>query len=442
MAKVSIGELIETGVITAHKDGNYGSLYPRTSEFGEEGVPFLTAKVVSDDGRIDFKQASRLNYQKANQFSFGWIEKDDVLLSHNATVGRVALVPEIQEKMLVGTSLTYFRLDKERLLPTYLAAYMASKEFQDQLASVMSYSTRNQVPITIQRDLFIDAPCLSEQKFIGDAFESFLGKIELNLKTNETLEGIAKALFKSWFVDFDPVRVKAEGRPTGLPAEISDLFPDSFEDSELGEIPIGWSVCSIGELMTLERDSITPGETPEEIFDHYSIPAFDEGMVPAAESGESIKSSKYLISDSVFMISKLNPRSPRVWIPASAGKRRKICSTEFLVCRPKAPIGMPFAYHLSKSGSIAQRMSDMASGTSNSHQRVRPVDFTSLSTVRPADHLLDLFTNQISPLLRRSLVIREENQVLAQCRDALLPKLISGELRVPDAEKMLEEVGI
>ena len=68
MAKVSIGELIDTGVITAHKDGNYGSLYPRTSEFGEEGVPFLTAKIVSDDGRIDFKQASRLNYQKANQF--------------------------------------------------------------------------------------------------------------------------------------------------------------------------------------------------------------------------------------------------------------------------------------------------------------------------------------------------------------------------------------
>jgi len=165
-------------------------------------------------------------------------------------------------------------------------------------------------------------------------------------------------------------------------------------------------------------------------------------MVPAAESGESIKSNKYLISDGVFMISKLNPRSPRIWIPASAGKRRKICSTEFLVCRPKAPIGIPFAYHLSKSGSITQRMSDMASGTSNSHQRVRPVDFTSLTTVRPADHLLDLFTNQISPLLRRSLVIREENQILAQCRDALLPKLISGELRVPDAERMLEEVGI
>ena len=73
MKRVSIGDLIETGVITAHKDGNYGSLYPRTSEFGSEGVPFLTAKIVSDDGRIDFNKASRLNYQKANQFRFGWI---------------------------------------------------------------------------------------------------------------------------------------------------------------------------------------------------------------------------------------------------------------------------------------------------------------------------------------------------------------------------------
>ena len=286
--------------------------------------------------------------------------------------------------------------------------------------------------------LKVNIPPLSEQKSIAHILGTLDDKIELNRRMNETLEAMARALFKDWFVDFGPVRAKAEGREAYLPEEIWGLFPDSFEDSELGEIPRGWGVCSVGDLLTLERHSTTPGDTSDEIFSHYSIPAFDNGMLPAKESGGTIKSNKYLVGDRVFLVSKLNPRTPRIWLPSTDDIHKKICSTEFLVCRPSSPIGIPFGYCLAKSDSIVQQMSDLASGTSNSHQRVRPADFTCLSVVRPDNKLLSLFNQQILPLLHKSLQIREEKFLMGECRDVLLPKLISGEIHVGEAEKVAE----
>jgi len=108
--------------------------------------------------------------------------------------------------------------------------------------AMSTMSTRASLNNEILDRLQVVLPPLQEQKCIGYLLTTLDDKIELNRKTNETLEAMAKALFKSWFVDFDPVRAKAEGRSTGLPIEINDLFPDSFEDSELGEIPSGWRV--------------------------------------------------------------------------------------------------------------------------------------------------------------------------------------------------------
>jgi type I restriction enzyme S subunit len=113
---VTIESLLKSGAILGHKDGNYGSQYPRIGEFGVEGVPFLTAKSLSD-GRIDIDGAPRLSEQRANDLRFGFVQSGDVLLAHNATVGRVAVVPNFKGKLLIGTSLTYFRVDPTRILP-------------------------------------------------------------------------------------------------------------------------------------------------------------------------------------------------------------------------------------------------------------------------------------------------------------------------------------
>lgn len=194
----SIGELIREGTITVHKDGNHGSKYPRTSEFGTAGVPFLTAKLIDDSGNIDLHSA-----------------------------------PHLKEPVLIGTSLTHFRLNKSKLLPKYLAAYFSGKDFQNQLAAVMSQTTRNQVPITSQRNLNIVVPPIEIQKFIADTLGSIDDKINLNRQINQTLEQIAQATFKSWLVDFEPVKAKIWANENGQDPERAAMCA-------LADLPIRW----------------------------------------------------------------------------------------------------------------------------------------------------------------------------------------------------------
>jgi type I restriction enzyme S subunit len=225
-----------------------------------------------------------------------------------------------------------------------------------------------------------------------------------------------------------------------VPAEISDLFPDSFEDSELGEIPRGWDVGEIDQILNLQKDSLDPASAPDEAFDHYSIPAFDAGKYPAKELGSSIKSQKFLVGDVDLLVSKLNPSTPRVWIPFASSGRRAICSTEFLVCRASNVIGRAYAYCLASSDAIVEAMTGLAGGTSNSHQRIRPGDFLALPCCIGTEMVRSAFLDVVEPLLGKSLVLRTESRSLSTTQDALLPKLISGEIRIPDAEKLVSNL--
>ena len=159
-----IGDLLESGVLLLHKDGNHGSLYPRADDFGGEGIPYLSAKAVSDDGLIDNALVENLREDKAEKLRIGWISKGDVLLAHNASVGKVALYDGRFERALIGTSLTAFRPNLEALDSQYLAAALRSAKFQRQLEKNMGQTTRNQVPITAQRELRIGLPPIELQR--------------------------------------------------------------------------------------------------------------------------------------------------------------------------------------------------------------------------------------------------------------------------------------
>ena len=439
----SVIDLTQKGILFV-EDGNHGENRPRQNEFAVSGIPFLRPPDLKN-GRVDFENCGFINESGFARVRKGIGKPGDIILTHRATVGRMAITGSDAPPVFVtnpGTTI-WRSLDPKVLNQRFLYFYMNSRLFLDRLMSEVGHtSTFDYVSLTQQRGLPVLLPPIERQEDIAYILGSLDDKIELNRKSNETLEGIAKSLFHSWFVNFDPVRAKAEGRPTGLPDEVGELFPDSFEESELGKIPSGWSVTEISEFLDLERDSVTPSDSEEEIFDHYSIPAYDDGLVPSLEAGKSIKSNKYLVTDGVFMVSKLNPRFPRIWVPSRQTKRRRICSTEFLVCRPKATMSVPFVLHVAKSRSVVQPMSDLASGTSNSHQRVRPADFVGLPFVKPSAALVKLFSEIVEPILEKHLLTRNENQALSKCCDALLPRLVSGDLRIPDAEKMLEEIGI
>ena len=188
---------------------------------------------------------------------------------------------------------------------------------------------------------------MSEQRaLLPTSLGTLEDKIELNRRMNETLEAMARALFKSWFVDFDPVRAKMEGRDPGLPKPLADLFPDRLVDSEIGEIPEGWRIFYLDQLAIHHTKSTTPSSSPDTEFEHFSIPAYDSGHVPAVEKGVAIKSNKTVMPSGSILLSKLNPEIPRVWMPDTSSCGPQICSTEFLVLTPRSPANRSMLFSL------------------------------------------------------------------------------------------------
>ena len=186
------------------------------------------------------------------------------------------------------------------------------------------------------------APDVREQNAVADVFEALDDRITLLRETNATLEAIAQALFKSWFVDFDPVRAKLEGRaPEGMDDATAALFPDGFEESELGLVPRGWRVGTVGDFARQHKGSVNPLKNPEVLFEHFSLPAFDKQQMPILELGTEIKSNKTSVPADALLLSKLNPHIPRVWLPVDVC-RNAVSSTKFflysyqLMVRPKS----------------------------------------------------------------------------------------------------------
>ena len=289
------------------------------------------------------------------------------------------------------------------------------------------------IPSTSRDDFYgltVPLPPLPEQQAIAHILGTLDDKIELNRRMNQTLEEMARAIFHDWFVDFGPVRARLEGREPYLPPELWDLFPDRLVDSELGEIPEGWEVKALGEVVNHLRDSQTPTKLPSTMFSHFSIPAYDHGQVPKKELGEYIKSSKSTVQAGVVLLSKLNPEIERVWLVDLEAEENAICSTEFLVLQPRPPFERSFVYCLVRSPIFRSQIQSIVTGTSKSHQRAQANSILTLPTIVPSNPVIQAFNLQTGTALARGLTYRREAMSLAAQRDALLPKLVSGEVRV------------
>ena len=288
----------------------------------------------------------------------------------------------------------------------------------------------------LSRDDFLDFPVPSPapaDELLIELLEGVEKRITLLRETNATLEAIAQALFKSWFVDFDPVRAKAEGRqPKGMDATTAALFPDSFEESELGLVPKGWDIGCVGDLASQKKGSVNPFASPEVLFEHYSLPAFDSGQAPVFELGQEIKSNKTPLPEEAVLLSKLNPHIPRVWLLVSHGPNA-VCSTEFLAYSPRGGASKEIIYCLFSSHEFQQKLCQLVTGTSNSHQRVKPDQVLAVKLPIADKPALKAFTEVVRPFFDRVHAGRLQAQSLTHLRDTLLPRLISGQLRLPEA---------
>ena len=335
---------------------------------------------------------------------------------------------------------------RDDVLPAFLA-YAIKGRTQEILSFVGEAGHGTGVlPTDRIQGLEILLPPIAEQRAIAHILGTLDDKIELNRKQNETLEAMARALFKAWFVDFEPVRAKLEGRwqrgqsLPGLPAHLYDLFPDRLVDSELGEIPEGWGIFAFGDVAQQGKGVVNPGTTPQDLFTHYSLPAFDSSHSPSIERGDAIKSNKTPVPDGAVLVSKLNPHIPRVWNVGTAGENA-VCSTEFIVWTPKKPANSAFLYCLASSTEFNGAMRQLVTGTSNSHQRVKPDQLRGIRVFAATENAIKVFSELVRSPLEQVLQNRQQSRTLAQLRDTLLPKLISGELRIKDAEAFLKERG-
>ena len=390
---------------------------------------------------------------------------DDVLL--NITGDSVARVCQVDPAVLparVNQHVAIIRTDPRKLDARYLRYFLVSPEVQSMLLSwAGSGGTRNALTKQMIESFDVRAPVdLAEQRAIAHILGTLDDKIGLNRRMNQTLEEMARALFKSWFVDFDPVHAKAAlkeddarhrfasgAEPSGngaapdckwtverarayldaMDPQIANLFPDRLVGSELGQIPDGWNVAGFSDVVTQLRENENPLASLETVYSHYSIPAYDDSQTPKRELGEGIKSVKTRVPSGTVLLSKLNPEIERVWLPDLTNNDRAVCSTEFLVLRPEPPFDRSYAYCLMRATAFRERLQSLVTGTSKSHQRAPARAILALEVLYPPAPILETFETAASAYLNQAVAIARDSKTLAGLRDAQLPKLLSGEMR-------------
>jgi len=352
----------------------------------------------------------------------------DILFSVRAPIGRVNIA-EVECSIGRGLSIIRARSHADR---KFIEFALRNMEQQWQVieggGSVFGNATR--------RDLAtLSLPWPGnplEREAIGYLLGALDDKIELNRKMNQTLEEMARAIFKSWFVDFDPVRAKAAGqKPSGLKPEIAALFPDSFEPSELGEIPKGWRVGTLGDVAVQSRR----GAKPEKIdpnTPYIALEHMPRRSIALSEWGtaDGLESNKFEFKKDEILFGKLRPYFHKVGIAPVDG----VCSTDIVVITPRRQGWFGFVLGHVASAEFVEYTNAGSTGTKM--PRTSWTDMTRYQVVLPPEPMAAKFSKMTQPSVDRIVASIHESRTLAALRDTLLPKLISGELRVPDVERI------
>lgn len=402
-----------------------------------QGLPMASVKDLSRHG-IDFKNVKRISVEDFNVLKRqGCMPlQGDVLIAKdgNSALDTVC-VHRTKEEVVLLSSIAILRPNK-KVCSEFLRYYLDAPQTRELLKT--GYRTGCAIPRVVLKDFRIapiSFPPLPEQQAIAHILGTLDDKIELNGKMNETLEGMARALFKSWFIDFDPVRAKAEGRDTGLPQEIDNLFPDEFVDSELGEIPKGWEVKSLDELakflngLALQK---YPAENDQEYLPVVKIAQLRSGNTLNSDRASMRVPPDYVVNDGDILFSWSGSLECVVWSGGKGALNQHLFKVTPLESLPRWLCF--YAAHLHLPG-----FRQIAAGKATTMGHIQRRHLSDAKLAVPCRKALDAMNPIFSPMFERSSwQLNIESRSLALLRDTLLPKLISGEIRVEDAEKFLE----
>ncbi len=417
----------------------------KSKEHRGHGVKIVNMGEVFAHPRLRAVPMKRVDLSDAEVERFS-VSEGDLLFARRSLVaegaGRCCVVLDVDEPTTFESSIIRARPDATRSASLYWYYFFCSPSGLHSLDTI-----RRQVAVAgiTGRDLSrleVPTPPLAEQHTIAHILGTLDDKIELNRRMNATLEAMARALFKSWFVDFDPVRAKLAGRDTGLPKEIADLFPDRLMDSELGEIPEGWEVSEIGA----EVDAVggaTPSTKEPAYWDggrhHWATPKdLSKLLSPVLlETGRKItdagaqRISSGLLPPGTVLLSS---RAPIGYLAVTQVPTAVNQGFIAMVCRKRLPAlyVLPWCYE------NLEHIKDISGGST--FAEISKKAFRPLPVVVPANRVLGEYDKASRSLHDRVVSNTRESALLVSLRDALLPKLVSGEIRLRDAEKAMEAV--
>ncbi|MBR8828710.1 MAG: restriction endonuclease subunit S [Gomphosphaeria aponina SAG 52.96 = DSM 107014] len=439
--QISIGDLLEVII-------DYRGKTPPKSSYG---IPTITAANVKN-GHIDLSRVSYVSQEIYNKWiTRGLPKPGDVIITTEAPVGEVALLPSDQT-YLITRRVMALRGKKDILDNKFLKYSLLCPSNLNRLLQSTRGTTVPRVLKTNITTFKIAIPPFSEQKAIAHILGTLDNKIELNQRMNRTLEAIAQAIFKSWFIDFDPVRAKMEGRqPEGMSKEVADLFPDSFVDSELGMIPKGWSITKLEDLINIKHGYAFKGDF------FKTDPPGDILLTPGNFAiGGGFKDDKFKyyfgIAPKEFILSKgdllvtmtdLSKAADTLGYPAllpSEREGRYLHNQRLgkIIIKSNTLVGKLFLYYLLKTDNYRHEI--LASAINSTVKHTSPKQILAFQFPLSNNQLALKFETFISPLYQTFCSNNQQNYIIAAIRDTLLPKLISGEIRVKEAEKILEEV--
>lgn len=321
--------------------------------------------------------------------------------------------------------------------------YYWLRAHDEELQRHASGSTFQELTGSALAQIRIRLPLLAEQRAIAHILGTLDDKIELNRRMNETLEEMARAIFKDWFVDFGPTRAKMEGRAPYLSSDIWSLFPDRLVDSELGEIPEGWKIVPLASLIEVNPPEQLKRGMPAPYLNMASIPTTGPNPEPYVVREFSGSGVRFRNGDA--LLARITPcleNGKSAFVQNLPEDQVGWGSTEFIVLRSRPPLPKAVAYLIARDPAFRANAIRSMTGTSG-RQRVSSDAIAAYPLPQPeSDTLWSHLNNLIAPMFERIAANGRENQTLVATRDLLLPKLISGELRVKDAERFLRERGL
>ena len=436
--------------------GPFGSSI-KVETFVPEGVPVISGQHLHGFRVDDVPGFNFISPEHAQRLANANVHRGDVVFTHAGNIGQVAYIPEDSqfEHYVISQRQFYLRCDRSKALPEFVALYFRSPEGQHQLLANTSQVGVPSIaqPVTYLRTIRIPLPPLSEQRAIAHVLGTLDDKIELNRRMNETLEAMARALFKSWFVDFEPVRAKMEGRwhpgesLPGLPADLYDLFPNRLTDSAHGEIPEGWAVNRIDEVT--QRVAMGPFGSS------IKVSTFVGDGVPVISgqhlSGTLLEDNEYNFITEAHAERLANANVQRgdivfthagsigqvSYIPQTSKFERYVISQrQFYVRCDISKISPLFVVHFFKTPEGQHQLLANTSST-GVPSIARPVTYLrSIELCIPPKAIWGLFDKIVGYFYLNTTRNTKESRALAAQRDILLPRLLSGEVRVGDSERL------